>query len=58
MVQTYIKYNPKQGDTMPFKTTYFETRQKALAFFNKVARLNNFMTIFLKIFKKGASYFI
>ena len=23
---------------MPFKTTYFETRQKALAYFNKVAR--------------------
>ena len=23
---------------MPFKTTYFKTRQQALAFFNKVAR--------------------
>ena len=25
---------------MPFKTTYFMTRRQALAFFNKVARLN------------------
>tara|TARA_R100001126_G_scaffold38248_1_gene21255 strand:- start:154 stop:348 length:195 start_codon:yes stop_codon:yes gene_type:complete len=25
---------------MPFKTTYFMTRQQALTFFNKVARLN------------------
>ena len=40
---------------MPFKTTYFETRQQALAFFNKVAREH---IAFLALDKENDLYFV
>tara|TARA_R100001591_G_scaffold106732_1_gene115282 strand:+ start:829 stop:1023 length:195 start_codon:yes stop_codon:yes gene_type:complete len=40
---------------MPFKTTYFETRQQALAYFNKVAREH---IAFLALDKENGRYFV
>ena len=40
---------------MPFMTTYFETRQKALAFFNKVAREH---IAFLALDNEDGLYFV
>jgi len=40
---------------MPFKTTYFKTRQQAIAFFNKVAREH---IAFLALDKENGNYFV
>ena len=40
---------------MPFNTTYFETRQQALAFFNKVAREH---IAFLALDNEDGRYFV
>ena len=40
---------------MPFKTQYFETRQQALAFFNKVAKKH---IAFLALDNEYGNYFV
>ena len=40
---------------MPFKTTYFETRRQALAYFNKVSREH---IAFLALDKENGYYFV